>query len=229
MGVLFFLFFILIAWLVGLVINIVSALFIHLIKTLPYFFHGKNAGFRHSWIAFVPAGRQYIAMTIPHCEYNLGLIKTNSRKTVYWVWFGIETLLTIFSGLISIALMFILFYFTDYAIVSDYSSTGDYTAFYDVGLSIFQIVMYGMNILRYIIRSIIQWRMNYDLLKAYDMKEHAMWASIVNIFCPLVMLIFAYILMARSPEYGSDGYYPLEEDSYDDYEDDYEEDSYNIY
>ena len=78
--------FILGLFLIFIAMQLIFRLFTYLLKTLPYFFMGKNAGFKYPWVAFVPAGRQYIAMTIPHCQYNLGLFKTDNRKMVYWIW-----------------------------------------------------------------------------------------------------------------------------------------------
>lgn len=227
-----YIYFILFILLLGLIIVILRFLFtllIHVIKALPYFFMGKNAGFKHSWIAFVPAGRQYIAMTIPHCQYKLGFLKTDNRKSVYWIWFGFETVFTILYAVASVAFYYVEVYYAQTLGYTDYyTSYGTSAITSDVStISIItRALLLSIFLLRMAVRGVIQWRMNYDLLRAYDMNTHAKWAPAVNIICPPVMLVFAYILMSRSPEYGSDGYYPLEDDEE---EDDYEEDEYDFY
>ncbi len=224
----YFIIFILILVLIATVMQFLFRLFVHVIKTMPFFFMGKNAGFRHSWIAFVPAGRQYITMTIPHCQYNLGLLKTDNRKLVYWVWFGFETVFTILYAVASVAFYYVEVYYAGVSGYSDYyTSYGASSATSDISsiTIITRVLLFSIFLLRMAIRGVIQWRMYYDLLNAYDMKEHAKWAPAVNIICPLVMLVFAYILMSRSPEYGSDGYYPLEDEE-DEYYEDEEYDSY---
>ena len=222
--------FILGLFLIFIAMQLIFRLFIYLLKTLPYFFMGKNAGFKYPWVAFVPAGRQYIAMTIPHCQYNLGLFKTDNRKMVYWIWLGFEAVFTILYTIATFAFYYVEIYYAGTPGYSDYytsygaSSSGLTSEFSTVTL-ITQIILYAILFLRWAIRGVIQWRMYYDLLNAYEMNTHAKWAPAVNIICPLVMLVFAYIIMSRSPEYGSDGYYPLEDEE----EECYEEDEYDTY
>lgn len=220
--------FILVLCLVVAIMRLLFTLFIHVIKTMPYFFMGKNAGFKHSWVAFVPAGRQYIAMTIPHCQYNLGLLKTDNRKSVYWVWFGFETVFTILYAIASVAFYYVELYYAQTIDYTDYyTSYSASTTTSDVSTItiVTRVLLFSIFLLRMAVRGVIQWRMYYDLLNAYEMNTHAKWAPAVNIICPLVMLVFAYILMSRPPEYGSDGYYPLEDEE----EECYEEDEYDTY
>lgn len=192
--------------------NIAVTIMINVVTAIPYYILGKNAGFNYSWVAFLPTGKDYIAFTIPHCQYNLGIFKTNNRKLIFWIWFGFEVLAYIVKVIGSAIIIMATLYFMDY-----YASSMDEETMTNLTTIIIRIISYGFSAILFVVRGIIHWRKNYDLLKAYDLEQHAMWASIANVFCPLVMFIFSFILVGRSPEYGDGGYYFNEEDEYDEY------------
>ena len=50
---------------------IISLLVMYIVSAVPYFIMAKKAGFRHAWLAFIPYGQQYIAMTLSHREFSI--------------------------------------------------------------------------------------------------------------------------------------------------------------
>ncbi|MBQ3516252.1 MAG: hypothetical protein IJA29_03415, partial [Lachnospiraceae bacterium] len=60
---------------------IISLLVMYIVSAVPYFIMAKKAGFRHAWLAFIPYGQQYIAMTLSHREFSIfNKFKTRNRK-----------------------------------------------------------------------------------------------------------------------------------------------------
>ncbi len=144
----------------------------------PYYRMAKNASLANAWLIFVPIGCYYILLHLARREFNIfNWIKTNDRTKVFW-WFligygGYFGAGLIISLLCSIPILNILFIIINYAL-----SMAFYVALY-----------------------IFLWRINYDILMTYGMQEHAMWASIVSCFVPLVMTVFSFIIMNKEPDY----------------------------
>lgn len=201
------------------IFELLFKVFIYLIVNIPYYVMGKNAGFDHSWLAFLPTGRDYIAFTIPHYEYNLGIFKTRNRKMVFWIWFGLEAIFYITMVVGTVIMFFASVYFSE-----NYTSSLDSETMNDIIVIISRVISFGFSGIIFVIRSIFHWRKNYDLLITYDLEKHAIWASVLNIFCPLIMFVFSFIMVGRSPDYGMGGYYyneiyDDETDMYTSYED----------
>lgn len=195
--------------LVSVVIQLFYNIFVYVIKSLPYYLLCRKTGYNNSWLAFLPYGRDFIGFIIPKREYNMLIIKTEKRQIPFWIWLAIDLLLCLIAYSLPIILMMILFgseggYMDD----STYSSIS----------AIVNILGYGIAGIRIVVRALFHWRKDYDLLKTYGMDNHAIWAPTANIICPLVMYIFAFVLLSYSPEYGEGGYYDIEEDDYSYYE-----------
>ncbi|MBE5886277.1 MAG: hypothetical protein E7284_07755 [Lachnospiraceae bacterium] len=189
---------------VTFLICLVTSVIINAVLAIPYFIMGRRAGFKHAWIAFIPMLSKYIAVTIPHRSFNLGILKTNNRKIFYWIWLGLTLLIslsyTIFSHITSNAFSALL--------LNDYEyTTSVYTSPLSVIIVLISLLLF---LISSVVLSILCWRINYDLLKTYGLDNHAMWVSVVNIFVPLLMIVFSFIIMNREPDYGYDGYYILE-------------------
>lgn len=153
-----------------------------IVTRIPYYKMAKNAGMDKAWLVWIPLADMYILMNLSQREFNIfNWIKTYDRTKIFWyvliscpVIVAIEIILIIIASLLSfIPLLSIIF------ILFIYALTGIYT----------------------LVVTIIGWRMNYDILMTYGMQQHAMWASIANCFFPLLMTVFAYIIMNKEPDY----------------------------
>lgn len=141
----------------------------------PFYRMAKRQGMSNAWLAFVPYGNFYITLKLSPREFNLfNWIKYDDRTKAFW-FFLIVTGVYI----ILIPVMSVLF----------------------AVIPVLGWLLYMAYIIAYIVLSYgVMWRMYYDLLITYGMPEHAMWASIVNIFFPLLITVFAYIIMNREPD-----------------------------
>lgn len=187
------------------VITLIS-LFAYIVCSIFYYLIGRDAGFELPWIAFFPGGKNYIAFTIPHREFNMGIFSTFNRKLVFWIWFAAETLVYLLcaGGLIYI--------FVEQNHIAEYFINFTPSMLTDnMAEIIIAVIFICFLILYFILRSPIHWRKNYDLLKTYGYSKAAIIIPSLNIICPLVMMVFPLFLAGRLPEYGADGYYPLEE------------------
>ncbi len=172
----------------------------YLITAIPFFIIAKNCDFHSPWIAFLPMCKDYIAFTLPFNEYRLGFIRIKHRGIIFWP-------LLIFK-LLGFVLFFI--WYINVTIVKLLSVPTPETEGVlqsDIHSIIASVVFAIISFLIFALRSLIHWRKNYDLLKAYGMDQHAIWAPLVNIICPLVMVIFSYIIMNKEPINGGWGYY----------------------
>lgn len=153
-----------------------AALFIA--TRIPYYKMAKNAGIPNAWLIWIPIAEVYVLANLSRREFNIfNWIRTYDRTKVFWVY------------LISIPVMwvvdFIFILFMYIPIINIF-----------VGI-LFNVLFFAYMIALYI----INWRLYYDLLMTYGMKEHAMWASIVNCFCPVIMIVFSYMIMNKEPDY----------------------------
>ncbi len=183
-------------------------LFTLIASAIPYFILGQQAGFKFYGIGLLPGLHNYTAFTLPHRKFHLGLFSTYRRKVIFWVWFIIDIILYFLTNIVYTVVMSTLsdavkdpynHYYTDYT-EWDILIRDPALLILAVGYALFLVCML-------FIRSIFHWRKNYDLLKTYGYDKHAIWASVVNIFCPLVMIIFSYKFINRQPVYGDGHYY----------------------
>lgn len=147
------------------------SLIVYFVMAFPYYKMAKRQGLPHAWVAFIPMANLYIAAVLPQFEFNLfNKFIWPKRSKAFWVYlisFVIYCVLA--TPMIFVAMIPILGWLLFMAYIL-----------------IFMVFWY-----------IIMWKINYDLLIAYGMEQHAMWASIVNIFCPLVMVVFSFIIMNK--------------------------------
>lgn len=194
----------------GIIIYLAISLFIffvYIVISIFYFLMGKQAGCDVAWMAFFPFGKNYLAFTIPHREYNLGIFKTKYRKRVFWIWFASELCVYLITGVLSLILITYSINNADYDAAQPFMPLLQEPLF--IILFIASLLFGGLFL---IIKSIVHWRKNYDLLITYEFHDLALPVSILNIFCPLIMIIFASIMAGRAPDYGSENYYFWEED-----------------
>lgn len=151
------------------------SLAIWIVQQIPYYKMAKNQGMSNAWLAFIPYGNFYITLKLSPREFNLfNWIRWDDRIKAFWAML-IAT--GIYIVLIPVVLLLMM-------------------------IPVLGILVYLIYIFAYfIVAYSIMWRMNYDLLITYGMPEHAMWASIVNTFCPFIMIVFSYIIMNRQPDY----------------------------
>lgn len=189
----------------------VTLAFFHIITAVPFFYIARNAHMRRPWLAFIPFGKEYIAFTIPSCKYKLGFINTDRRRLMFGIYLIPEIIYLYLNNiLISRSLLML-------STLFDFSNLGDVIYLPQfIGENLFSEPIYVIILLVFLIvvfifwllRAVLGWRKNYDLLRTYyDMKKHALWASVANIFCPLVMFVFSYILINKIPNNEDSAYY----------------------
>ena len=166
----------------------------------------KKAGYKKAWIAFLPYVKSYLTFTIPHREYNLGIFKTKRRKRVFWISFVAELAVHLITG-VSAAVLFI------YAqsIIGSNTTQPFAEIWSEPVLVILYIISFLLGGIVFILRSIVYWRKNYDLLKTYGYGQFAVWGALLNVICPLVMVIMPILMAGRAPDYGLNNYYLWEE------------------
>lgn len=190
---------------IGILIMI-PFLAVSIIISVFYYKMAKKAGYKKAWIAFLPYGKSYLAFTIPHREYNLGIFKTKRRKRVFWISFVAELAVHLITG-VSAAVLFI------YAqSIIDYNTTQPFAEIWSEPVFvILYIISFLFGGIVFILRSIVYWRKNYDLLKTYGYGQFAVWGALLNVICPLVMVIMPILMAGRAPDYGLNNYYLWEE------------------
>lgn len=178
----------------------------YVFTSLFYFLMGQQAGCELAWLAFIPFGKSYLGFTLPHREFNLGLFKTKYRKRVFWGWFIAEICVGVVSTILSITLLVYGMSVADYSLAQPFSVLLEKPLFWILWLTSFILGELAL-----LIRTIFHWRKNYDLLKTYEFNKLALPMSILNVFCPLIMIVFSILMAGRAPEYGSENYYFWEE------------------
>ena len=167
---------------IGIVLIIYAVVFIISIALwiameYPFYRMAKRQGMSNAWLAFIPYGNLYITLKLSPRQFNLfNWIKYDNRTKAFWLFLiatGIYIILILPMSFISMIPVLGWLLFMAYIIA-------------------YLLISYG-----------IMWRMNYDILITYGMPEHAMWVSIVNIFFPLLMTVFAYIIMNKEPDYNA--------------------------
>lgn len=178
----------------------------YVFTSLFYFLMGQQAGCELAWLAFIPFGKSYLGLTLTHREFNLGLFKTKYRKRVFWGWFIAEICVGIVTTILSLILLVYGMSIADYSLAEPFSVLLENPIFWILWLTSFLLSGFAL-----LIRTLFHWRKNYDLLKTYDFNKLALPMSILNVFCPLVMIVFSILMAGRAPEYGSENYYFWEE------------------
>ncbi|MBO5341517.1 MAG: hypothetical protein J6A73_02400 [Lachnospiraceae bacterium] len=180
----------------------VSFVIFQFITALPYFYIARNAGKRSPGLVFLPFVKEYVAFTIPTEKYNIGIIRLTNRKVAFWIYLIPEIIYLLLARLVISRSFYVLSGTIDLANLEDLPYVPQYIfelLFSEPIWGIIAIFFLAMLFILWVIRSVFVWRKNYDLIRCYDVEKHAMWVSIANIFCPLVMFVFSYVLMNRIP------------------------------
>lgn len=153
-----------------------AALFIA--SRIPYYKMAKRAGLDNPWLIWIPIAEMYVMLKLPRREFNIfNWIRTYDRTKVFWYWLGISLSLPVIYGILYVFMIIPIINF--------------------IALMLFYVVMLVYMVVIYI----FSWRVSYDILMTYGMREHAMWAAIANCFCPIIMIVFSYMIMNKEPDY----------------------------
>lgn len=140
----------------------------------PFYRMAKRQGIENAWLVFVPWGNYYITLKLSPREFNLfNLIKFENRSKAFIV-FIIAT--AVYIALILPMSLLAMIPILGWLIFILY-------------IMAYLAISYG-----------IMWRMYYDVLITYGMKEHAMWVSILGVFVPIVITVFTYMIMNKEPD-----------------------------
>ena len=153
---------------------------LYIVFCYPYYRMAKKANMPNAWLAFIPWANVWLQFNLSDREYNVfNWIKTRNRTTAFWIYVAVS----LGGGAI-------------YGVLA--------------GISSLLVILLPLAWLFYMVYLfavyVLYWRVNYDLLMTYGMEEHAMWASIVNCFCPIVMVVFSFIIMNKEPIYENGNY-----------------------
>ena len=187
---------------------LISELIWHVVRAIPYYMMAKKAGGKNPWVAFVPCGPDYVAMMLPHREFSIfNKFKTRNRKKAFWMYIvtiAISVVLNMISEGLDMA---------NQVLDTMYNEQGASIGIL-IGLLVLLVLMLmllAFTLANTFASCMIRWRTYYDILNTYGMSEHAMWASVLSVFIPIVMLVFSYIIMGNEPEYGYGNYYAHDE------------------
>ncbi len=168
------------------------ALFI--VTRIPFYKMAKNAGVDKAWLLWIPLADMYVLVNLSKREYNIfNWIRTYNRTKVFWFYL-------IISAVMVVAYVFLVFTPAIFGILTSFIPFIGTILTSTVSI-IFTLLLQALGGIFLIVISILGWRVYYDILMTYGMQQHAMWASIVNCFCPFVIVVFAYIIMNREPDY----------------------------
>ncbi len=188
----------------------IFAIIMFFVNAVPLYIMGKKAGFRHAWLAFIPFGQNYVAMTLPHREFNIfNWIKTTNRKKAFWAY-----VITWGIWLVSMVTNEIISWISPYLTEADFASMSGGGM---IALLVGMLVLLVVSLINMLVSLVnvfamfmIRWRMYYDLLLTYREPKNAMWVSIVSLFINIIMTVFSYMIMNKTPEYGFGNYYAKE-------------------
>lgn len=140
----------------------------------PFYRMAKRQGIENAWLAFIPWGNYYITLKLSPRRFNLfNLIKFENRSKAF--------ILFIIATAVYIVLILPMSLLAMIPIL---------------GWLIFMLYIMAYLAISYA----IMWRMYYDVLITYGMKEQAMWVSILGVFVPIVITVFAYMIMNKEPD-----------------------------
>lgn len=198
------------AIILGYLFWVVIAIIYFFIKAVPLFIMGKKAGFKHAWLAFIPFGQSYVAMTLPHREFNIfKKFKTTNRKKAFWaymitwgIWLG--------TAILNEVLSWVSTYLTGMDIES-MSIEGMLAMLVGmIILLVVELVVLAVTLVNTFAMCMIRWRIYYDLMHTYREPDNAMWVSVLSVFFDIVIIIYSYCIMSKTPEYGLGNYYSTE-------------------
>ncbi|MBQ7832166.1 MAG: hypothetical protein IJ336_01130 [Lachnospiraceae bacterium] len=192
---------------IAAIVSIAWGIIVHIVSSIPYFNMARKAGFHHAWLAFIPYGQYYVIMTLSHREFNIfNKFRTNDRKKAFWAYLIVAAI----GVIINICNTFLDGIADGLNTLSETSEDPSVLTISLIGIIVILLlylvlvaVTFVVNLIAYLIR----WRAHYDLLMTYGMPDHAMWASIVSLFVPLVIIVFSFIIMNKEPDYGFGNYY----------------------
>lgn len=192
---------------IAAIVSIAWAIIVHIVSSIPYFNMARKAGFHHAWLAFIPYGQYYVVMTLSHREFNIfNKFRTNDRKKAFWAYLIVAAV----GVIINICNSFLNGISDGLSTLSEASQDTSVLAISAIGIIIIfllYLVLVAVTFVTNLIAYLIRWRAHYDLLMTYGMESHAMWASIVSLFVPLVIIVFSFIIMNKEPDYGFGNYY----------------------
>lgn len=192
---------------IATVIGIVWAIIVHIVSSIPYFNMARKAGFQHAWLAFIPYGQYYVIMTLSHREFNIfNKFRTNDRKKAFWAYVIVAAV----GVIINICNTFLDGISEGLSTLSEASEDPSVLTISLIGIIVIfllYLVLVAVTFVVNLVAYLIRWRAHYDLLMTYGMESHAMWASIVSLFVPLVIIVFSFIIMNKEPDYGFGNYY----------------------
>lgn len=195
---------------IGIIVmaSLLGMVIMHIASAIPYFIMARKAGSDHAWLAFIPYGQQYVAMTLPHREFNIfNKFKTNNRKKAFWAYIIISAITVVINTIMD-ALEMVQ---KEIEIALDTSNAGAGLLAGLLVVLLVSLVCLAVSLAATFANCMIKWRTWYDILNTYKMEQHAMWASIVSLFFPIIMVVFSYIIMNTEPDYGFGNYYVTED------------------
>ena len=81
--------------------SLLNLVMYRIMRPIALFIMARHAGYRHSWIAFIPYGSYYLEFVLPIREFNvLNWVKTDRRETIAWFYIANEILGGIISFII---------------------------------------------------------------------------------------------------------------------------------
>lgn len=91
---------------ISAIIGFIVAVIEFIVPAIALFKMGKKAGYKHSWLAFVPIVQTYVEFVLPRKQFNIGIIKTYKRDVIAIIfiiltYFG-TTIVTFANGLVGL-------------------------------------------------------------------------------------------------------------------------------
>lgn len=167
---------------IGMVLLIYGVAFlisiaIWIVQEIPFYKMAKNQGMSNAWLAFIPYGNFWVQLKLSPREFNLfNWIRWDDRAKAFWA-------MLIATGIYIVLLVPVVLLLM---------------------VPVIGILIYIVYIFAYVVFEYgIIWRMNYDILITYGMEQNAMLLSILNIFCPIIMIVCSYMIMNREPNYNA--------------------------
>lgn len=164
---------------VGLILVIYAFIFIFSIAIwiameYPFYRMAKRQGLPNAWLAFIPWGNFYITLKLSPRKFNLfNLFMYEDRSKAF-----------LFFVIVNVAYIVLAIPMSLLAMIPILG----WLLFF-VYIVAYLVLCYG-----------VMWRMYYDVLITYGMSEHALWVSIVNFLFPILVPIFAYMIMNKEPD-----------------------------
>lgn len=188
-------------------IALVWGVIVHIVSSIPYFNMARKAGFTHAWLSFIPYGQFYVITTLSHREFNIfNKFRTMNRKKAFWIYM----IFVAVSVVINMTNSFFDGISEGLSAMAESSNEVSVSMVALIGMLLIillSLIILVVSLAVAFASYVMRWRMYYDLLMTYGMEQHAMWASIVSLFVPLVIIVFSFIIMNKEPDYGFGNYY----------------------